>query len=628
MKQIVAVLIIVVAIFVAITIALQQSSDTTPSTESSKAGASTPKNKPGSSPNKSGTSPTKTGTPPANAGDAQPGAAPTANVGKTGEANPTAGEVAGEAPEEKTEPPNPMTGTPAAPDEPVPELGHTADSTFEIDEELIAIYKPSEEELAEIESAKNEIVLVVTDGERRHEISRYDFDNALIEIYGGQLFQKNVLISIARSERASLTSQNPDASQKSRVSDQEIAARSNYHERLYQKERTGSTPDAPDSLADAMKSVLGSEEALIATIWAQTALEKMLLPRETADLPKATLEWLGKLQPDIIEKINRGEVRELPAASRQFLLNMLLSEKRIKAKFKYSREGGLPDWAFATIDDQPIPRQPLLEEVQKLLEDQNDLRFVESYFVTDAILSDYVESEGIGLDDEEFATVWAEHTQQYENSMIPLSAFVTMFMGFPNDATYQDWFRINQALIRQIRDNVGEEELKGFYEARKRDVELGRISLQGIFFLANKGEKPFDEAKARAEAAAKKLEEGSDFVQMIADYSESNHPTKGNFGKFEHKNEWMKLLNENLFYVYYCGHVTMSERLLEMTAGDVSEPIRFSQGWAILRIADQQLAGNPRGFDNLRERIQASMADDMLKDIVYEGLKKYRVEKP
>ncbi|MEQ8766567.1 MAG: peptidyl-prolyl cis-trans isomerase [Planctomycetota bacterium] len=664
MKQIVAVLVFVVAVFVAITIALQQTSESKDAGKTSSAAGTGQK-------------------------AAKPGSEPPANEGSLGKSSPPAGGAAArDRSPEKATPSNetqsaastepggePTAASEAAraagipdPADEVPELGHDENSTFEVDDRLAAIYQPTEEELAEIEQAKKDVQLVITDGEHRHEISRFDFENTLIEIYGNQLFQKNVLASIARSERAAMTSE--EARQRARISDQEIAARMEYHKDKFAQEQAANPQAAGESFEEVMSKVLGSNSALLETIWAQTALEKMLLPKKTADLPAKSLEWLAKLQPDVVEKIRRGELLELPAASRQFLLQMLLSERRIKAEFRYAREGDMPDGAFATIDGQPIPRQPLLREVQKLLESQNELKFIESYFVTNAILSDYLEDEALLIDPEEFQQIWEDHARQYDNSMIPLSAFVTMFMGFPNNSMYKDWFQVNQSLIREVKDEVDEETLRGYYQEHQRDLELGKIALQGIFLLATEGDEPYAQAKERAEAVAKILDEkkaqraekvaqkieemkakaaeqgntdftvdevavaqqleNQDFIELINEYSESKNPTKGNFGKSEHKNEWMKLLSENLFYVYFCGHETMSERLMDMKKGDISEPIRFSQGYAILRVADEQLPGNPRGFEveAIRDRVQASIADEKFKQVVYDGLGKYRVEKP
>jgi parvulin-like peptidyl-prolyl isomerase len=178
-------------------------------------------------------------------------------------------------------------------------------------------------------------------------------------------------------------------------------------------------------------------------------------------------------------------------------------------------------------------------------------------------------------------------------------------------------------LISRVQQNevlgkiaVTEDEAKAYYSAHKEKFTTpSSITLREILVEVPTTDKGInvaadEEAKAKAEDIRKRALGGEPFPRLAADYSDA--PSKANgglIGPFNSTDLAPALL----------------EALGKMKPGDVTEPLRTSKGYQVLKLesrSDEQV----KSFEEARSQISEAVADEKRRGEMQKYVEKLRAE--
>jgi len=161
-----------------------------------------------------------------------------------------------------------------------------------------------------------------------------------------------------------------------------------------------------------------------------------------------------------------------------------------------------------------------------------------------------------------------------------------------------------QDILQKV--NLTDEEARQYYQAHPNEfMKPTTVALREISVLvpaeARGAQQTFNAAAAEAakdkiSAARDRLVKGEDFAKVAAEVSES--PTKDKGGVLGTVN---------------VGDLdpAMRDLLDKLKVGEVSEPIRTSRGWQLLKV-DSRTAAAVEPFETVRDKISRKVSDDRL----------------
>ncbi len=156
---------------------------------------------------------------------------------------------------------------------------------------------------------------------------------------------------------------------------------------------------------------------------------------------------------------------------------------------------------------------------------------------------------------------------------------------------------------------IADEEIQDYYDSNPKEFKTEKtVSARHILLKLDKNSEPeiAEEKKTKILEILDKAKGGEDFAELAKIYSEG--PTKvkgGDLGEFK-KGAMVK---------------PFSDKAFSMNPGDISDPVRTSFGWHIIKVEKVNEAGT-LSLDDAKEKITKKLTDDKTKDIAYDEAEK------
>jgi peptidyl-prolyl cis-trans isomerase SurA len=263
------------------------------------------------------------------------------------------------------------------------------------------------------------------------------------------------------------------------------------------------------------------------------------------------------------------------------------------------------DRIVATIDGEPITEHELRRYKQERGTAGADAAAALDALITDKLLEKEVKAQGIAARDEDVARYIAEI--QARNGLDP-ERFTRVLadQGMTLDA-YKAKVKAEiekvQLVNREIRQhvNVSPEEVKRYYEAHLADYGVDeQVRVREILFALDPGasEEEVKHQRMKALEVRELALDGRDFGALARQFSDGPSAEKGGeLGTFA-RGEMEKELDEAAF---------------ELKRGEVSEPIRTSTGFHLLRI-DERIASGHKDIKDVEESIRQELYNQNLEE--------------
>ncbi len=159
-------------------------------------------------------------------------------------------------------------------------------------------------------------------------------------------------------------------------------------------------------------------------------------------------------------------------------------------------------------------------------------------------------------------------------------------------------------LDRDVRSkiSVSDGEVRTYYDAHRDEFmnKSERYRLAQILIAVGAGAPPaeIEAARARAKKVRKRATGGEDFSGLAAQFSDDDsRKTGGELGYFAPD----EMLDE------------IRDALKGLKPGDISQPVRTSHGFHIVKLEEHQLPG-PKPFDEVKDDIREKLTDAKAKD--------------
>jgi len=259
----------------------------------------------------------------------------------------------------------------------------------------------------------------------------------------------------------------------------------------------------------------------------------------------------------------------------------------------------------ATIDGEPVTAH----EVRRYAKDHNASPEVpESQvlqaLITDKLLEKEIKALGINARDEDIdryiGEVRSRSGLDEEGFKQALSAQGMTWEAYR--AKVKAEIEKAQLVNREIRQrvNVSPQEIERYYDAHKADYEIAeQVKVRDILFAID-GSEEDDIARARAKAVEVRAlaTGGRDFAALARQFSDGPGADKGGeLGTFG-RGEMESALDEAVF---------------SLKPGQVSEPIRTSAGFHLLRV-DERIGAGHRPMAEVQDEIRDKLYNDALEE--------------
>jgi len=266
----------------------------------------------------------------------------------------------------------------------------------------------------------------------------------------------------------------------------------------------------------------------------------------------------------------------------------------------------LPEATVAVVNGIAISEDELDKEVGKLMPkayfhatlDEEKLQRLQekatASLIDKTLLYHYALSQGLRVDDDEIVKVM-ESLQTAYGSKEQLDRAIKS-LGFTPE-TFKTAVKKDEILKKlykkEIEANVSDRELKVYYEKNRykfKEPEKIRVRL---IYVRNNPEDPDgrEKAKRKIEEAYKKLQEGAEFADIAAAYSNAMSRIKGGDMGYLHKGR----LDE-----------TVEEEAFGLKSGEMSKIIEKDIGYYIVKVEDKKVS-NQLAFDVVKERLRKEL---------------------
>jgi len=152
---------------------------------------------------------------------------------------------------------------------------------------------------------------------------------------------------------------------------------------------------------------------------------------------------------------------------------------------------------------------------------------------------------------------------------------------------------------------VSEEQIEEYYEENLDTFrENKQVKARHILFRLAENASPEEEEKTRQKAAEilKRVKEGEDFVELAKKHSEDPAAKDGGDLGYFSENQMVKPFEEAAF---------------KLQKGEVSDPVRTSFGYHIIKVEDVKEA-RTRSLEEVKEQIEARMTRTAATDLAYD----------
>lgn len=259
----------------------------------------------------------------------------------------------------------------------------------------------------------------------------------------------------------------------------------------------------------------------------------------------------------------------------------------------------------ATVDGEPITEHELRRYAQERGGPGVSDGVLLDALITDRLLEKEIKAQGIAARDDEIAR-YIEEIQARNNLDAERFEKAIQGQGFTLEqyrAKVKSEIEKVALVNREIRSrvNVTKEDVRRHYEAHKDEYEIkDRVRVRGILFAVSAAAS--DEEVAREKEKALEVRElikkGKDFGELARQFSDGPGADKdGDYGTFS-RGEMESDLDAAAF---------------ALEKGEVSEPIRTSAGFHIIRVEERISAGH-RPVDEVEDEIRESLYNGALEE--------------
>jgi foldase protein PrsA len=225
--------------------------------------------------------------------------------------------------------------------------------------------------------------------------------------------------------------------------------------------------------------------------------------------------------------------------------------------------------------------------------------------ITDKIIAQEIEKNNIKVSQEEIDQKLQEYMETYggeENFLATIEAYGMELADYEKEV--ERYLATNKLLEDRI--TITEEEMKTYFEENKDSFQQEE-EVKASHILVSDLE--------TANEVLEKLEAGEDFSELASKYSqdEANKDDGGNLGYFG-KGEMVQEFEDAVF---------------AMKVGDISEPVKTSYGYHIIRLDDKKEAKEAvfeEVKDEVREVLFEQKADDEYSNWLNEVKQDYDIE--
>ena len=259
----------------------------------------------------------------------------------------------------------------------------------------------------------------------------------------------------------------------------------------------------------------------------------------------------------------------------------------------------------ATVDGEPITAHELRRYVKERNAEAVSERDALQALITDKLLEREIKSLGIAAQEEEIdryvQEIQTRNGMDEERFKAALAAQGVTMEAYR--ARVKNEIEKAQLVNREIRSrvNISPEEHKRYYDKHLDDYTTDeRVRVREILIAIDSSgdEAAVERARAEAEEVRKKARGGTDFADLMKQYSDAPGADKGeDLGTFA-RGQMERELEDAVF---------------SLKKGEVSEPVRTSTGFHLLRV-EERISSGHRPFDDVKDEIRDRLYNEALEE--------------
>lgn len=263
------------------------------------------------------------------------------------------------------------------------------------------------------------------------------------------------------------------------------------------------------------------------------------------------------------------------------------------------------DRIVATVDGEPVTEYELRRYAQERGGSGASERVLLDALITDRLLEKEIKAQGISAKDEEIARYMTEiqernnmDAEQFEKAIQSQGLTLEQYR-----AKVKSEIEKVALVNREIRSrvNVTKEDVQRHYEAHKDEYEIkDRVRVRGILFAVSPVAPEEEVAREREKAVEVRelIRKGKDFGALARQFSDGpGADAEGDYGTFS-RGEMESALDAAAF---------------SLDEGEVSEPIRTSAGFHIIRV-EEKISSAHRPVEEVEGEIRETLYNGALED--------------
>ncbi len=346
----------------------------------------------------------------------------------------------------------------------------------------------------------------------------------------------------------------------------------------------------------------------------------MYFPEDPTDWPVEMLkEVLGDTWDNFMAKTHedflaqKEETGEFPPLNEQ-TLNMMLMPTIWNYLLKHGDvqypSDGLPEGVVLRVNERDVATEEVLATIEPFLSD-TDREWAELFVDRIDMATVALQEKGAWLSKEESDALFAKEAAEYNSPPFTHELVVLQFLGYPSMEIYKQFFRVRHS-FRNLLPAEGTDAFKGlqkaqlaergeFYGGAKVQVDVillsARDTATGKFPLHGN---PYQQAKERAQEVAEILSEGTDFDQVLMEYSDYPEKVPGsqagmpqpNHGHLpaQTRNDMRGFLGESDYTDFLFGYSISDDIFFRAELGAIYGPIRGPLGYYFYRVVQRSPA--------------------------------------
>ena len=267
-------------------------------------------------------------------------------------------------------------------------------------------------------------------------------------------------------------------------------------------------------------------------------------------------------------------------------------------------EDGIADHLLGVVDGLEIEVEPIWQRIKSKV-GPADVWRAKMWFVNTYAAEKALKEAGAWIPWEESMAMYEEYSAPYKESFLSIEKIATMIKKFPTLGAYQRYYQIQESFRKlrahEMTDEALEEQgdRKTSYLVSQAKVDVDIILLSAYDFATKSWkEDGWAQAEARAIEAAQALASGTDWNEVLEQYSEFYDPpiptaqqnspdlklkNKGRFRGIT-RNDMLRMLEESDYSIFVSGSSITDRVFFDQAVGTIENPVRGPHGWYIPRL--------------------------------------------